>query len=400
MDFDGCVDCGFKCEHVCPVSRGVKKYYLRAFLKYHLSGHEPVAWPCMNCHACDAICPGEKSPRMLVHEAMQEFLKDHENLLSDYRKEFLERGRIGVSSVLIDNLVLPDKISSNYSFLKNFDRVVIFPGCVVSSRFPEQVYHMFQVLGLLGVDLRRVIVEDELCCGSFLDQIDSAMFSANAMRVFKRVVDKARRVLVLTLCGSCTATLREYKDRILAGLKPSKVCGAIAATAIMHYVELLSLPETRMLLRSLLIPVENPSTHVYLQYPCQAETDMKSRKVQVKGLGELLGMLGYVMTGIDDDLGCCGSSLLDTHPDIAIEYGIYRTTNIMDKSKDPIDQVVIACGNCYRLHVDFRPSMDVEMDSTEGAPARFQFLLDLVMDRVPGQARVKQHPVVDREPQP
>ena len=114
---------------------------------------------------------------------------------------------------------------------------------------------------------------------------------------------------------------------------------------------------------------------------------MKSRKVQMRGLSEILGKIGYAMTTIEHDLGCCGSSLLDTHSDVAIEYGIHWMKNIKKNTKGNIDQVVIACGNCYRLYVDFKPSMDVEDDSTEGVPIHFRFLLDLVMDNLLNHVR-------------
>jgi Fe-S oxidoreductase len=387
MDFAGCVDCGFKCERACPVSRGVKKYYLRAFLKDYLTRHEPISWPCMNCHACDAVCSAESSPRQLIHEAMQHFLADHENALSDYREELAERGRIGVSSVFLDNLVLPEISAGKHSFLKEFDRIVVFPGCVVSARFPGLVYRMFQLLVLLGVDPKRIVVEDDLCCGSFLDQVDSTLFSTNGVQVFKRMIEKASHVLVLTSCGSCTATLRELKDRIVARAKAGNARATMSGMNIMHYAELLSLAESRAMLQPLLNPEKIAGTktngvHVYMQYPCQATIDDETRDERVNGLGDLLGMLGYVVTSIDKDLACCGSSLLDTHPDLAIEYGIRRVTNITDRSKVPIDQIVIACGNCYRLLVDFKPSMDVENDGAEGGPFRVLFLLDLVMEKI------------------
>jgi len=201
------------------------------------------------------------------------------------------------------------------------------------------------------------------------------------------MIEKASHVLILTSCGSCTATLREHKDRIVATAKAGKARATVAETAIMHYAELLSLNETRTLLQPLVnldkvAGMGTTATRVYLQYPCQATTAEDARDERVGGLGELLAMFGYEMTCIDKDLDCCGSSLLDTHPDLAIEYGIRRITNITDNSKPPVDQILIACGNCYRLYVDFKPSMDVENDGVEKAPFRVQFLLDLVMDGI------------------
>nr|MDO8109581.1 hypothetical protein [Candidatus Sigynarchaeota archaeon] len=82
MEYNDCVACGFKCEKVCPVSRGTKKYCLRAFLEKYLGQGEAISWPCMGCRACELVCPGEKKPHQLVIEAMQRFLKTGENTIT------------------------------------------------------------------------------------------------------------------------------------------------------------------------------------------------------------------------------------------------------------------------------------------------------------------------------
>ena len=98
MEYDDCVRCGFKCTRVCTVSRVTRKHDLHEFLERYLGNGEAIAWPCTGCHACEVVCPARSKPYELIQVAMSEFLKSHENALSDYHAEFMERGRIAVGS--------------------------------------------------------------------------------------------------------------------------------------------------------------------------------------------------------------------------------------------------------------------------------------------------------------
>jgi len=256
----------------------------------------------------------------------------------------------------------------------------------VSSRFPGLVYRLYQLLVLLGTDPKRIAVEDDSCCGSFLHQVDEVEHVANASSMLKQLLSRASRVLVVTACGSCTSTLRERLEALQQELA-GKTSNPFKETAILHYMDLLSFPETRKMLRPLVKREKVSATgdgkvHVYVQYPCQATTDPSERAERLRGIDDLLAMLGYEPTRIEHDLGCCGSSLLDTHPDVAIEYGIRRIMNINEESGQPIDSVILGCGNCHRMYVDFKPSLAVECDGAEAVTFRVQFLLDIVMESI------------------
>ncbi|MEX2716913.1 MAG: heterodisulfide reductase-related iron-sulfur binding cluster [Candidatus Sigynarchaeum springense] len=385
MDYNDCTRCGFKCSSVCTVTRATRKHALHEFLERYLGHGEALAWPCMGCRSCEAVCPAEYKPYQLVQKAMQEFLKGNENELSDYHEEFKERGRMGITSVFLDDLVIPQNIIGRHSILNAFDKVIIFPGCLVSARFPWLVYRLYQLLVLLGVDTKRVIVEDESCCGSFLQSIDDDEFIDNGKRFFKAIMKKAEKTLILTCCGSCTSTLRNLQRRLSSTGVPEKMLDSLGAATIQHYIEFLAMPESIELLRpaierSARVKDDNGKKHVYLQFPCQAILEPAARLATMDGLKWLLKAAGYEMIRVSHDLGCCGAGLLETHPDLAIEYGIRRLTNITSDSEKELGMIAVACGNCHRSFVDFKPAMEIESERVEGMDVDVRFLLDMLME--------------------
>lgn len=384
MEYDDCVKCGFKCSSICTVTRVTRKHDLHEFLERYLGNGEAVAWPCTGCHACETICPAERKPYQLIQAAMRDFLKGHENALSDYHEEYTDHGRIGASGVFLDNLVLPARAAGEIPVLQSFDKVIVLPGCLVSARFPWLVYRLYQLLVLLGVDQKRIIVDDETCCGSFLHLIDEDEFMSNGERLFKALTNKDK-VLIITACGSCTSTLRDLQQRLIAKGAAKKVAGNPGSATIQHYTELLALPGSIAVLKPLVellasAKAGNGKKRVYLQFPCQANHSPSDRKRVTDALNALLKAAGYETTGANHDLGCCGAGLLDTHPDLAIEYGIHQMTNITCYSEADVGTIAVACGNCHRILVDFKPSLQVECDRIDGMDVDVRFLLDMFMD--------------------
>ncbi len=74
--------------------------------------------------------------------------------------------------------------------------------------------------------------------------------------------------------------------------------------------------------------------------------------------------------------------MLDTHPDFALEYGMKRLKNIKDGGGGHVEDIIIGCGNCYRMYSDFKPSMDVEYDQAEDLDFSIHFLIHLIAEHV------------------
>nr|MDO8084477.1 (Fe-S)-binding protein [Candidatus Sigynarchaeum springense] len=385
MKYDDCVKCGFKCSHICTVTRATRKHDLHEFLERYLGNGEAVAWPCTGCRACDAICPGEFKPFQLVQEAMRDYLTDHENSLSDYHVEFVERGRIGATNVFLDDLAIPARSIGTQSSLQVFDKIIVFPGCLVSASYPRLVHRTYQLLVLLGVDTKRIIVEDESCCGSFLQSIDDGEFMDNGKRLFKVFTKKAEKTLILTSCGSCTSTLRDLQKRLSSTGATQMITGSPCAATIKHYAELLADPESIEILRPVIEKMaaekaRNGKKRAYIQFPCQAITEAAARTKAIEGMERLLAAAGYEATHVSQDLRCCGAGLLETHPDLAIEYGVRRMENLTNDPETTPGTIAIACGNCHRSLVDFKPAMDVESERVEELDVKVRFFLEMLME--------------------
>jgi Fe-S oxidoreductase len=318
---------------------------------------------------------------------MRDFLKGHENALSDYHAEFTEHGRIGISGVFLDDLVLPTSAVGKIPFLQAFDKIIVFPGCLISARYPLLVHRLYQLLVLLGVDTRNIIVDDESCCGSFLHSIDDDEFMAAGAQLFKTLTKKTCKVLVITACGSCTSTLRDLQERLIDAGVPKKTAGNPGMTTIMHYAELLAMQDCIDVLKPLLdrlgserIDSADGKKPVYVQFPCQVNANPASRARVIDGLNLLITAAGYEIAYAKHDLGCCGAGLLETHPDLAIEYGVRRMVNITDDSEIEVGTIAVACGNCHRILVDFRPALETECDCVETMGVDVRFLLDMLME--------------------
>ncbi|NMC05787.1 MAG: (Fe-S)-binding protein, partial [Candidatus Lokiarchaeota archaeon] len=380
------------------------------FLERYLGKGEALAWPCTGCRACEAVCPAERKPYQLVRDAMRDFLKGHENALSDYHQEYLEHGRIGASRVFLDDLVLPAKIAGRLAFLQSFDRIIVFPGCLVSARYPWLVHRLYQLLVMLGVDTKNIVVDDESCCGSFLLSTSDEEYVDAGEQLFKVLTKKPCKSLVITTCGSCTSTLQDIQHRLLMNTRPKKVAGNPAMATIMHYTELLAMPGCIDVLKPVIERLVTGHARggarggngkgvgdvtgnkdgnkdgngrarngVYVQFPCQVAADPVHKQQVITGLKELLTVAGYTTARVNHDLGCCGAGLLDTHPDLAIEYGIHRISNITGDSDIEVSTIAVACGNCHRILVDFKPAIEVECDCIT-MDVGIRFLLDMLME--------------------
>ncbi|MHA1682821.1 MAG: heterodisulfide reductase-related iron-sulfur binding cluster [Promethearchaeota archaeon] len=382
MEYITCLECGFKCERICPVSRATGKFLLSEFLEKYLKDKEFPSWPCTGCHSCDNVCPAEFSPRELIQASRREYLKTGENMLTDYHEEFLEHGRISYSSVNMDDLVL-DGMEDHDGIdpLEGFDRVILFPGCVLSSRFPEKVLGLFKLLVHTGVRPEKIVVDDHVCCGSFLQDVDDSLFKKNGMQIFDKYLRGDDRTIVITGCGSCTASLRKTRERLKEDENFKKHLQIRDNIEIMHYFELLSNDGVLDSLLKRVHELESQST-VYLQYPCQATPNLQKRKKNAKQLSKIIEKMGFSPEIPKNDLSCCGSYLLDTHPDFAIEFGINRHENLCSISNNKKYDIIIGCGNCQRLYSDFKPSILIEDDDLEQCESNVEFLLDLILKAI------------------
>jgi Fe-S oxidoreductase len=311
-----------------------------------------------------------------------EILQERETAISDYCEEYKDRGRIGLSAVDLDRLEFLGRNVDSGGVFEVWDKIVIFPGCIVSSRFPGIVLELYQLLVLLGVQQDRIIVEDNLCCGSFLRHASLEEFTEYGLHTLATLLHHGQNLLVLTACGSCTSALSELLESGKGDAAFAKHNVKDKQVEIMHYIELLANPSVAPTLGNVLESKDEKNC-VYFQFPCQAKAgDGNARRTITRQVEMLLEKMGNTVKVLHDDLGCCGAAVLDMLPEAAIEYGIKRLENITMTDPPVVDTILIACGNCYRMYSDFRPSIEVEGGNFDSEGPSVRFLIDLLIDRL------------------
>ncbi|MHA1371970.1 MAG: heterodisulfide reductase-related iron-sulfur binding cluster, partial [Promethearchaeota archaeon] len=341
------------------------------------SERQNISWPCTSCHSCLDICPADTPPRKLINEAMRNFLLTGDNMILDYHSEYTRNGRVGASTIDLESFEPVNPKIKKLDFFTNWDQVVIYPGCLVSSRFPSLVEKLYRLLIYLNVEPDKIVVDDDLCCGSFNEQVDLDLYMENGQELLRKLCKRSKKNLLVTMCGSCTRALKEFvqcfQDRNTDGTNID----------VLHYFQLLATPDIKNSLLKLINGVPRKANkQVYLQFPCQVEWNLKERKRIRKAIVEVIESLAMKNIKLKNDYTCCGASILDTHPDFAIEYGIERINNICRGNNVVVDDILIGCGNCYRIYSDFKPSMDIENDDLERIQPKITFLLDVLLDTI------------------
>ncbi|MHA1793377.1 MAG: heterodisulfide reductase-related iron-sulfur binding cluster [Promethearchaeota archaeon] len=387
MTLEACVACNFSCEKICPVSRALDDFKLSRFLRYYYTIDGAISWPCTGCHGCDNVCPELKSPRQLIYESRTKYLQNNECLLTDYYNEYLEHGRLGISEINIDELEYPTSTIAKNTFISKWNRIIIYPGCLISAKYPEIVKNLYYVLVFLGADPSKILIDDELCCGSFLEQVNNEMYINNGKLVFKSLLqEKEKKTIIVTACGSCTNSLLNLKATLqkMKNERKDKNIPDLSNVTIMHYLTLFAIPEINDLLGKHVKQVSNNEI-VYMQFPCQSEVKLGKRRQDKNQNVNLMEKMGFKNVNLVDDFLCCGAAILDTHPDVAIKYGISRYENIHGSNDEHPQKIFIGCGNCHRIYSDFKPSIDVESDQEMEYSPDIEFFLNILVSSLKKQ---------------
>ena len=276
-DLNKCVRCG-KCKAVCPThdqeplepmgTRG------RIMLLRALMSGQAVPSPLLNerifscilCGACSSACPLGVDVSEAMYRGRQLLWK------TDKRRRYLRAAarfalrrpelifRLARASrgFLLEPLVrrglfpfLPDLPSSPldreeqvFKVPGKKGRVAVFTGCSVNYLFPTLADSLIQVLKRFGYEV--VLPKGEVCCGAPLRALGLGQEAARLARKNFDVFSRLNAEAVLSLCPTCTDTLRNgYRKLIGEGLANATdisvffkdklmIMGSIGKTAVYH----------------------------------------------------------------------------------------------------------------------------------------------------------------------
>ncbi len=231
------------------------------------------------------------------------------------------------------------------------ERMILYPGCLVLSRFHEYELASRQILDTLGIEV--LDMEEFCCCGSSLvpgvrdDWISLPAYSLARAEMLK--------MDIITLCGSCTNTFlranllferdADLLERANSRLKSLGLSYA-GTTKVRHIVEILS-DRLEKIRESVVNPLH---IKVALSHPCQimrpSEIIRKQNPLNIRAMREIASVLGAHVVDYPAQGDCCGSTLLLCNRAMALEAGKRKLESAIEGGAE---MVCVCCGNCLLL---------------------------------------------------
>ncbi len=250
-DLSRCTLCG-SCKASCPtyedsLTEGMgARGRLKLVKGLMTEGLAPSAllcerlYSCILCGACSSICPlGIDIPELIHHGRTMLRNRDKRRRILRYLLKFfttwpdlsfriLSMGQDFIMPFLSKRKIIPfspeipdqpfHTIEQVHKVPKKKGRVAIFTGCSVNYLFPHLGESLINVLQSLGYEV--VLPKDEVCCGAPLRALGMEEEAAELARKNHRVFSRLKVDAILSLCPTCTLTLRhEYVSLIGKGLE-------------------------------------------------------------------------------------------------------------------------------------------------------------------------------------
>jgi heterodisulfide reductase subunit B len=228
-------------------------------------------------------------------------------------------------------------------------RYALYPGCLILQRMQTYEASTRALLGVLGLPV--VDLAEWVCCGGPV--VESFREDWFILSAYNLALASRQDAAILTLCGSCTASLRRAR-RLLATDEQARQQAEERLAAV--GLALKSLPEVHHLLqvldehRDLLASHirRRLSARVAVTYPCQvfrpAEDAAFDDPEKPQVMRRLVGLTGAEVVSYAAEYDCCGSTLLMSSRKLALEAGRRKL-----QSARNVDVMVDACGNCHLL---------------------------------------------------
>ena len=223
-----------------------------------------------------------------------------------------------------------------------------YPGCLVLQRMPQYELATKRLLAELNIGLEDM--PQAACCGSPIVESFSAEWVHLA--AYNLALAERMGLDVLTVCGSCTSSLKRARLALQDPAWREQVNGRLAPLGlrvegraqVKHLLQVLM--EHREALRERI--TVSLRLKVALTYPCQVfrpgEVAGFDDPLRPRAMHELAALTGaeIVETGVEYE--CCGSALYMSDEGLALAAGRRK----LEASRGA-DVLVDACGNCHLL---------------------------------------------------
>ena len=225
----------------------------------------------------------------------------------------------------------------------------LYPGCLILQRM--QAYEASARLVLEAIGLPIASLEGAACCGAPV--VESFTEDWLALAAYNLALAARDRVDILTLCGSCTNTLRRARQairsdageraRMAERLEPLGL--ALEPLPDVHHLLQVLIDHRAQLAAKIVRPLHG---RVAATYPCQVfrpgDVAQFDDPLRPQSLRELAALAGVEVIRYDAEYECCGSTLLMVDESLALEVGRRKLASAQEA-----DVIVDACGNCQLI---------------------------------------------------
>jgi len=227
---------------------------------------------------------------------------------------------------------------------------VLFPGCLVTYRFPE--YELSSKLVLEALCIKTHTLPELVCCGQVLQGINPNWIY---MAAYNLALVEQRDMDVITLCGGCTNTFKRVQfmcrqsPRLLDDINQVLTRVGLQfhnTVKTQHLLEILNENNEKIIdcLKEIItfkIAITNPC-QVFRPAAVMNFDDSKHPRVMEKLLGPVVRDI--IPYSLQDS--CCGASLSMSNRAAAYKVGRARLKELENKD---VDLIITACGNCHLL---------------------------------------------------
>jgi len=237
-------------------------------------------------------------------------------------------------------------------------KYALFLGCLIPYRVQGYEISARKILPELGIELTDL---DFGCCGSqILESYDYEKWLTVGAR--NLALAEEHNLNILTLCGSCTSTLKRINHILKKDKKlRDKVNGNLGKIGrrfhgsidVLHITHLLAdlLPEIKKHIK------RNLNLRVAVQYPCQVYLPGEVMNFDKSKIKEIVSLTSVTVKDIEN---CCGATIYPFNENITL-----KTLEENLKGLE-VDYIITACPNCqvaydtYQLMLNSRiPSITI-----------------------------------------
>jgi len=242
------------------------------------------------------------------------------------------------------------------------ERMILYPGCLVLSRFHEYELASRRILRKLGIE--ALDMEEFCCCGSSL--VPGVRDDWINLPAYSLAQGERLGVGIVTLCGSCTNTFLRANfylekdpnllERTNSRLERLDLCYA-GRTQVRHIVELL-VDRLEAIRESVVRPL---NFNVALSHPCQimrpSEILPEQDTLSFQAMRGIVSALGAEVVDYPEERGCCGSTILLFDRGMALEVGKRKLESAIEGGAEMIS---VCCGNCLLLLDRYQSQMELK----------------------------------------